>query len=66
MKKMKAKKPDEVEKTAGGIRLKSGIKTARGHHTDDLVALARNDLKVGDISAVLVHLLQRVAYLEEE
>jgi hypothetical protein len=66
MKKIKAKKPDEVEKTTGGIRLKSGIKSARSHHADDLAALARNDLKVGDISAVLVHLLQRVSYLEEE
>jgi hypothetical protein len=66
MKKLKAKKLDEVEKTAGGIRLKPGVKAARNRQADDLAALSRGDLKLEDINAILVHLLQRVEYLEEK
>jgi hypothetical protein len=66
MKKLKAKKLDEVEKCAGVLRLKPGIKAARSQHTDDLAALSRSNLKLEDVTAILVHLLQRVEYLEEE
>jgi hypothetical protein len=65
MKKLKVKKMDEVEKSADGIRLKPGVKAARARHADDLAVLARGGLKVEDITAVLVHVLQRVEVLEE-
>jgi hypothetical protein len=65
MKKLKCKKLDEVEKSGGAFRLKPGAKAARARHADDLAVLARGGLKVEDITAVLVHVLQRVEVLEE-
>jgi len=66
MKKMKGKKLDEVEKTGGAYRLKPGSKAARAKHADDLALLAKGGLKVEDMAAIVVRLLQRVAILEEE
>jgi hypothetical protein len=65
MKKLKVKKLDEVEKSGGSFRLKPGAKAARARHADDLAVLARGGLKMEDITAVLVHVLQRVEVLEE-
>ncbi|MEI8132764.1 MAG: hypothetical protein WCG34_10040 [Leptolinea sp.] len=66
MKKLKVKKLDEVEKSGGAFRLKPGPKAARGKHKDDLAVLAKGGLKVEDLVAILVRVLQRVEVLEEE
>jgi hypothetical protein len=66
MKKLKVKKMDEVEKKAGLFKLKPGIQAARAKHADDLAVLAKGGLKVEDVTAVMVRLLQRVRDLEEE
>ncbi len=58
--KVKIKTPDAVEKVNGQFRLKVYARPA-----DDAALLAKSNLKVDELAAVVGRLLERVKVLEE-